>query len=208
VRFVVAFAQQRDPVLCVCVGCEWLADPAIARRRNHAEIESALIASGLGYTLLRNNAYMQNFLMLAPAIAATSGFGASAGDGRIGMIDARDVADVAARIAASPESHAGKTYWPTGPEVLSYADAAAVLSDVLGRPVAYRQLTFGQQKQAMVDAGLPATVAEDNARALGLFADGDADYTTDDVPTLLGRPARSFQQFVTDYAEAWRISLT
>jgi uncharacterized protein YbjT (DUF2867 family) len=42
------------------------ADSPIARRRNHAQIENALIASGLGYTLLRNNAYMQNFLMMAP----------------------------------------------------------------------------------------------------------------------------------------------
>jgi uncharacterized protein YbjT (DUF2867 family) len=45
------------------------ADSPIARRRDQAEIESELIASGLGWTLLRNNAYMQNFLMLAPAIA-------------------------------------------------------------------------------------------------------------------------------------------
>jgi uncharacterized protein YbjT (DUF2867 family) len=77
---------------------------------------------------------MQNFLMLAPAIARTSSFGSSTGDGRIGMIDARDVAAVAAAIAASPASHAGKTYWPTGPERLSYSDVAAVLSKVLGRP--------------------------------------------------------------------------
>jgi uncharacterized protein YbjT (DUF2867 family) len=182
-------------------------DSPIVRRRGQAQIENALIASGLGYTLLRNNAYMQNLLMLAPAIAATGGFGASAGDGRIGMIDTRDVADVAARIAVAPEPHAGKTYWPTGPEVVSYADAAAVLSEALGRPVAYRQLTFEQQKQAMVNAGLPINVAEDNARALGLFADGDADYTTDDVPTLIGRPARTFKQFVADYAQAWQISL-
>jgi uncharacterized protein YbjT (DUF2867 family) len=45
------------------------ADSPIARRRDQAKIESELIASGLGWTLLRNNAYMQNFLMLAPAIA-------------------------------------------------------------------------------------------------------------------------------------------
>jgi uncharacterized protein YbjT (DUF2867 family) len=53
------------------------ADSPIARRRGQTEIENGLIASGLGYTLLRNNAYMQNFLMLAPAIAKTSSFGSS-----------------------------------------------------------------------------------------------------------------------------------
>ena len=61
------------------------ADSPIARRRAQTEIEDGLIASGLGYTLLRNNAYMQNFLMLAPAIAKTSSLGSSAGTGRIGM---------------------------------------------------------------------------------------------------------------------------
>ena len=110
------------------------ADSPIARRRGQAEIESGLIASGLGYTLLRNNAYMQNFLMLAHAIAKTSSFGSATGDGRIGMIDTRDVAAVAAEIAAAPAPHAGKTYWPTGPESLSYRDAAAILTKVLGRP--------------------------------------------------------------------------
>lgn len=179
------------------------ADSPIARRRGQAEIEDALIASGLGYTLLRNNAYMQNFLMLAPAIAATDGFGTSVGDGRIGMVDARDVAAVAAHIAASPSGHDQKTYWPSGPETLSYPDAAKILSDVLGRPIAYRRTTAAQDKQAMIDAGVPAAVAEDNVRALGLFDEGDADYVTDDVPTLLGRPARSFAQFAADYSEAF-----
>lgn len=178
-------------------------DSPIARRRGQAEIEKALMASGLGYTLLRNNAYMQNFLMLAPAIAATDGFGSSVGDGRIGMVDARDVAAVAAHIAAAPSGHDQKTYWPSGPETLSYPDAAKVLSDVLGRPIAYRRTTAAQDEQAMIDAGLPAYVAEDNVRALGLFDEGDADYVTDDIPDLLGRPARSFAQFAADYSEGF-----
>ena len=179
------------------------ADSPIARRRGQAEIENGLIASGLGYTLLRNNAYMQNFIMAAPSIAKTGSFGSSAGDGRVGMIDARDAAAVAAEIAVSPALHAGKTYWPTGPERLSYSDAAAVLSKVLGRLITFHPLTFEEERQAMIDAGVPGTVAEDNARALSLFAQGDADYVTDDVPSLLGRAACTFEQFATDYAEAF-----
>jgi uncharacterized protein YbjT (DUF2867 family) len=178
-------------------------DSPIARRRGQAEIENRLIASGLGHTLMRNNAYMQNFLMLADAIASSGSFASPTGDGRIGMIDTRDVAAVAAEIAAAPGPHAGKTYWPTGPERLSYADAARVFSKVLGRQISFRPSTCEEQKQAMIDAGLPEVVAEDNAKALSLFADGDADYVSDDVPELLGHPARSFEQFVTDYAAAF-----
>ena len=179
------------------------ADSPIARRRGQAAIESVLTASGLGWTLLRNNAYMQNFLMMAPAIAKTGSFGTAAGDGRIGHVDARDVAAVAAEIAATPAPHAGQTYWPTGPEALSCAEVAGVLSKVLGREVTFRHITLEQQKQAMISAGLPEPVADDNARALTLFADGDADYVTTDVPGVLRRPARSFEQFATDYATAF-----
>jgi uncharacterized protein YbjT (DUF2867 family) len=179
------------------------ADSPIARRRGQAEIENGLIASGLSYTLLRNNAYMQNFLMLAPAIVKMSSFGSSTGDGRVGMIDARDVAAVAAEIAVSPALHAGKTYWPTGPGRLSYSDAAAVLSKVLGRPITFFPLTFEEERQAMINAGVPEAVAEMNAQALSLFAQGDSDWITDDVPSLLGRPARTFEQFATDHAAAF-----
>ena len=179
------------------------ADSPIARRRDQTEIENGLIASGLGYTLLRNNAYMQNFLMLAPMIARTSSFGSSTGDGRIGLIDTRDVAAVAAEIAVAPASHRNTTYRPSGPERLSYADAAAMLSKVLGRSITFHPLTFEEQRQAMIDGGLPETIAEMNTQALSLFAQGDSDWITDDVPSLTGRPARTFEQFATDHSAAW-----
>ena len=180
------------------------ADSSIARRRDHAAIEEVLIASGLGWTLLRNNAYMQNFLILAPAIAGSSEFGSSTGDGRIGMVDTRDVGAVAAHIAASPANHAARTYWPSGPQALSYADAASVLSSVLARTVTFRSLTFQEQKQAMVEVGVPEPVAQMNAQVMDLFAQGDSEWTTDDVPSILGRPARNFTQFVTDHGAAFR----
>jgi uncharacterized protein YbjT (DUF2867 family) len=179
------------------------ADSPITRRRNQAEIENALIASGLDYTLLRNNAYMQNFLMMAPGIVKANSFSIATGDGRIGHVDVRDVAAVAAEIAASPSAHAGKTYWPTGPEVLSGTEVAAVVAKAIGRTITFHPITFERQKQAMLDVGLPEAVADDNARAVALMADGDCDYLTDDVPSILGRPARSFEQFATDYATAF-----
>jgi uncharacterized protein YbjT (DUF2867 family) len=179
------------------------ADSPIARRRWQTEIEAVLTASGLDHTLLRSNAYMQNTLVLAPAIAKTSSFGSSTGAGRLGMIDARDVGAVAAGIAASPAPHAARTYWLTGPELISYADVAAVLSTLLGRPITYRELSSDEDKEAMIRAGLPEPVAAMNAQAFSMIADGDAAWLTEDVPSLLGRPARSFEQFATDSAAAF-----
>jgi uncharacterized protein YbjT (DUF2867 family) len=157
----------------------------------------------LNYTLLRNNFYMQNFLMLAPAIATTSSFGSAAGAGQVGFIDTRDVAAVAAEIAAAPAVHIGATYLLTGPELLSYADVAAALSNALGRPISFHERTFEDDKQAMIDAGVPAAIAEMNAHAVSLIAEGDAAWLSQDVPAILGRPARSFEQFAADHAAAF-----
>ena len=178
-------------------------DSPIARRRGQSEIEAGLAASGVPHTLLRSNAYMQNVLALAPAIAATSSFGSSAGQGRTGMVDARDVAAVATEIAASPDGHAGKTYWLTGPELLSNYDVAAVLSKLLGRAITYREVTFEENKDAMIRAGVPEPIAVMNAQAFSLTASGDAEWITDDIPSILGRPARSFEQFAADHAAAF-----
>jgi hypothetical protein len=90
-----------------------------------------------------------------------------------------------------------------GPELLSYADVAAALSKVLARPIAFHERTFEEDKQAMIDAGVPGPIAEMNAHAVSLIAEGDAAWLTEDVPTVLGRPARSFEQFATDHATAF-----
>jgi uncharacterized protein YbjT (DUF2867 family) len=179
------------------------ADSPIARRRDQTTIEEGLNSSGLDYTLLRNNVYMQNFLMLAPAIAKTGSFGANTGEGHAGLIDSRDVAAIAAEIATNPSVHKGKTYWPTGPESISYADAAATLSRVLGRSIHFRPLTDEEQEQAMIGVGVPEHVAQMNAQALALLSEGDSDWVTDDVTKILGRQAWTFEQFAADHVGAF-----
>ena len=178
-------------------------DSQIARQRWHAQIERGLAASGLPHTLLRSNAYMQNTLMLAPSIARTGGFASSIGAGRVGMVDSRDVADTAAAIAADPAGHAGKTYWLSGPELVTYADVATALSRLLGRTVTFRPQSREEDEAAMARAGLPQPVAAMNALALSLFAEGEAEWLSRDVPNLLGRPARSYERFATDHVAAF-----
>ena len=80
---------------------------------------------------------------------------------------------------------------------------AAVLSKLLGRDITYRELTSTENKDAMIRAGLPEQIAQMNAQASSLTADGDAEWVTQDVPSLLGRPARSLEQFAADYAAAF-----
>ncbi|GGF27905.1 NmrA family NAD(P)-binding protein [Subtercola lobariae] len=181
------------------------ADSPIARRRGQSEIEAGLIASGIPHALLRSNAYMQNFLALAPAIA-TGHLASSAGAGRVGFIDARDVGDVAAAIATAPESHLAKTYWLTGPELLTYGDVAAIFADALDHPVTFATRTRAEDEAAMIEAGVPPTIATQNAQAFSLIADGDAEWLSSDAANLLGRPALSFRAFAADYRPAFAVA--
>ena len=95
---------------------------------------------------------------------------------------------------------------PTGfpaPELISNYDVADVLSRLHGRTITYRELSFDEDKNAMVSACLPEAIAEMNALAFSLTAERDAEWVSEDVPTILGRKARSYEQFATDYAPAF-----
>lgn len=179
------------------------ADSPVERRRGQAKIEQHLQASGLAWTLLRSNAYLQNLVALAPIVKQTSGFVMSAGEGQVGMVDARDVATVAATIAAAPTAHAGATYWPTGPALITYTDVANELSAALGHPIEYRRISPDQHRDMMVRAGVPDPVATSNAQAFGLIAEGDAAWITDNVQTITGNPPRTLHAFITERAAAF-----
>ncbi|HWG02311.1 MAG TPA: NmrA family NAD(P)-binding protein [Trebonia sp.] len=179
------------------------ADSPVDRRRGQARIEAHLETTGLARTLLRANAYMQNLLALAPMIKQTKGFLMSAGHGQVGMIDARDVAATAVAVATAPGEHAGRTYWLTGPELVTYTDVARVLSAALGHAVEYRQLSPAEHQAAMIRAGVPAAVATSNAQAFGLIAEGDAAWLSDDVKSITGTAPRALRAFIADHIAAF-----
>jgi hypothetical protein len=80
---------------------------------------------------------------------------------------------------------------------------AAVLSKLVGRTITYRELSFDEDKDAMIRAGVPEAIAEMNAQAFSLTANGDAEWVSEAIQTVLGRPPRSYQQFATDYSSAF-----
>jgi uncharacterized protein YbjT (DUF2867 family) len=179
------------------------ADSPVDRRRDHAQIEAHLRGTGLDYTLLGPNLFMQNLLAIAPMIRQTRGFVMSAGTGLFGMIDARDAAAAAAAVAAAPSEHAGRTYLLTGPELISYTDVANTLTDVLGERLKYRQITPDMHRAAMIQAGVPEPVATSNAQVFGLIAEGDAEWLSDDVEILTGNRPRTLHEFLTENITAF-----
>ncbi|WP_121708945.1 NmrA family NAD(P)-binding protein, partial [Streptomyces sp. E5N91] len=179
-------------------------DSPVGRRRDHARIEAHLQASGLAYTLLAPNLLMQNLFLLASPIERTNGFVMSAGDGRFGMVDSRDVSAAAAAVASDPAGHAGRTYLLTGAELVTYAGIADELTRALGREIEYRRLTPDQHREAMVHAGLPEPVAASNAQVFALIAEEDAAWLSDGIATLTGCKPRSLRSFVTDHVAAFQ----
>jgi uncharacterized protein YbjT (DUF2867 family) len=196
-----AAARRGDVAVVKITNHKASADSPVGRRRDHAAVEAHLAASGLDHVLLAPNLFMQNLFAMAPEIAASSGFSMSAGAGRFGMIDARDVAAAAVAVAADPTAHAGRRYLLTGPALVSFDDVARALTTVLGRSIEYRRLTPDDHRDAMIASGVPESVATSNAQVFGSIAEGDAAWCTDDAAMLIGRPPRSLSTFVAEHAE-------
>jgi uncharacterized protein YbjT (DUF2867 family) len=122
--------------------------------RWHAETEARIRDAGLPWTFLHPPYFMQNLLRAAPAIAAHGVLTAAMKDGRIAMVDARDVAAVAVAALTAP-GHEGQTYVVTGPEALSHAMVAAILSEAIGRTITYRDIELDALRQQLVSGGAP-----------------------------------------------------
>lgn len=169
----------------------------------HGQAEDSLKASGLGWTILRPNFFMQNLLGQAQSIKSQGAIYQPGGDARASFIDARDIASVAAR-ALADEGHEGKTYTLTGPAALSYGEAAAKISEAAGRPVRYVALTPEQFREGALAQGLPEWLVSALGLLNDLFASGDASEVTDDVRRVGGKEPATFDGFARDYAEAFK----
>ena len=170
--------------------------------RWHAEGEKELEASGIPFTHLRPNAFMQNLLGLAPTIVSQGEFYQPAADGKVSHIDVRDIAAVAAK-ALTENGHQGKTYVITGPEALSYDDVARKLSTALGRPVKYVNITPEDFKKSLLGWGIPEYMADGLNEFFAAIRAGYLAVVTNTVEEVAKRKPISFDDFVRDFADAF-----
>src|SRR5215208_1640737 len=171
--------------------------------RQHAQIEYQLISSGLSYTILRPQSFMQNTLMAARTVASESRIYQPFKDGKLGMIDVRDIGEVAAKVLTE-EGHEGKTYTLTGPAAISFYDVAETLSEVLGKVVGYIPIPLERAKEAMLNMGIPEWVADALNEYAEAHSDGYSDWTTNDFERLTDHPATSYKEFANDFERAFR----
>ncbi|MBJ7289815.1 NAD(P)H-binding protein [Williamsia sp.] len=155
------------------------------------------------WTVLRPSWFMQNFTgssSLAEGVRAGEIVTAT-GDGPVAFIDARDIAAVGVRALVDPIPRVG-AYVVTGPQAVTYSQAAEVITRFTGAPVTHRSVTVDELAALHVEHGLPAEYAPILA-ALDLdIAAGSENRLTDVVEDVTGRAPRSFEDFVSEFLTA------
>ena len=177
-------------------------DSPVRFLRYHAAVEEVIKASGLDWTFLRPNLFMQGLLQFAGMIRDKQMFAAPIGDARVSVVDVRDNAAVAAA-ALTQEGHAGRTYTLTGPEALSHAEMAERLSAATECAIRFVDASDDDLRHAMAGVGMPEWQIEGLVEDYAHYARGEASVIEQGVRQATGRPARDFDGFARDYAGAF-----
>jgi uncharacterized protein YbjT (DUF2867 family) len=183
----------------------WAADgEAFSFAKVHRPVERALESSGMGWTFLRPNGFMQNLSnFFAATIKEQGAFHLPSRGCRISHVDVRDIAAVAAKTLTEP-GHEGRAYLLSGPEALTYAEIAAKLSAVTGRPVAYVDIPDADFKKGAMASGMPEAYADAMLSLIHFYETGGAARVTGDVEKVTGRKPITFDQFARDHAGAFK----
>lgn len=191
---VIKAAAERNikVVLMTVIGVD--ADDSIPYR----QIELALIKTGVPYVILRPNWFADNFQTYWIHGVKSGTIAVPAGDGKSSFINVRDIAASAAA-ALTTSKHDGKAFNLTGPEALSYAQAADILSRVLGRKIAYQATDDATFVNGLTSAGVPADYANFLASIFHPVREGWTAQVTDDVRTLTGKTPRNVEQYARDH---------
>jgi uncharacterized protein YbjT (DUF2867 family) len=178
---------------------------------DHAPAEVALRAVELDLaargsvtsTVIRPAWFMEDFseTFLQPA---NDEIVVPAGDGAEAFVSVEDIAAVAAVTLTEPEAHAGSAYAPTGPQALTMAEAAAMISAAAGRTITYRDTDREQWIAAMVSTGIPAEYAEVLRRLTATVASGNGARPNSDVLEVTGTAPLTFAEFAARAAPAWK----
>ncbi len=163
----------------------------------YRQVELALIRSGTPHVILRPNWFADNFHTFWKPGIDHGRIALPAGDGKTSFIDTRDVAASAAA-ALTSDRFDGGAFVLTGPAALSYAEAAAILSPVVGRPVAYEPIDDETFVGILTGAGVPEVYARFLAMIFHTVREGWNAAVTDAVETLTGKPPRSLETYARD----------
>lgn len=175
---------------------------AISQAQQHAKAEDYLKASGLDFTILQPYFFMQNFINQAVAIKSQGAIYGNYGEGKLAIVDARDIAAVATA-CLTENGHNNQTYIITGGEAITNADAAKIVSDIIGKNVNYVDMPSEQLKGSLTNMGYPEWLANDLVMLGENISAGEFSKTTDTVERIAHKNPISFSEFIRDNANVF-----
>jgi len=176
----------------------------IRDRSWHRKVEDKLKTTGISYTILRPNGFLQNIVAYnAPSIRAQGAFYAAMGDAKVSYLDVGDIAVVAVK-ALKGGVHAGKTYELNGPEAISNQELAKRISKVAGRTVNYVDIPESAQREAMLGLGTPEWQVTALLELQQYYKQGGGAKTDGLLQALVERDPVTLDQYLTANAREFR----
>jgi len=164
----------------------------------HVQSENYIRESGLPWTFIKPNFFMQNLMGSAATIKEQGKFFMPMKDGKTAMADVRDLGEAMA-VVLTEDGHEGQSYELTGPELLSFADVADRFSQALGRKIEYVDVPMDGYMEKIAPFLLNDWHVNAVKELFTEIAAGGLDYTTDTIQKLLGREPVSVKQFAEDH---------
>jgi uncharacterized protein YbjT (DUF2867 family) len=177
----------------------------VGTMRLHRQIEEIIEQSGIPFTFLRPNEFMQNFINFhSPSIKGNNAFYIPLEDAKVSLVDVRDIAAVAVKSLTDEDLHKNKTHLITGPEALSYHQVAEILSNRIGRKINYVNISDEEARAAMKEIGMSDWLINTVSELSDYFRKGKASEISSAVEEVTGNKPISFSQFANDYVDAFR----
>jgi uncharacterized protein YbjT (DUF2867 family) len=171
----------------------------------HGQTEKQLEETGIAFTHLRPNLFMQNMLRVAQTIATQRIFYDRVGDAKFSLVDVRDIAAVAVKVLTE-EGHEGKVYSITGPEVLSFGEVAEKLSIAIENKVTYVSVSPEEYKKPILERGVQEWFVDAVNDIYSYYSEGMGMIVTNVVAEVALKQPISFDQFAKDYAQSFKKS--
>lgn len=152
--------------------------------RDHFATEEHIRASGMSWTFLRDNFYLDVFPFFVGDDGVLRG---PAGEGRVAAVAREDVARAALAVLADPHAHRGATYDLTGPEALTLTEVASTIAEVTGRAATFHDETVEEAYESRRKWGAPGWQSDAWVSTYTAIAKGELETVTDDVERLTGR---------------------
>ena len=169
----------------------------------HHDGEERIRATGLATTFVRPGSFASNARGWAGSLRTTGKAFGALGTAALPVIHPDDIADVAVLALTAP-GHAGKIHELTGPASLTPAEQVAILGKIAGKPFEYVNVDDDAAVRGMVDSGMPGPMAGAMIHLIQALRGAGRIPPNDVVPQLLGRPARSFEQWATENAATFK----